>query len=195
MKKIILTAIVVLGFTFANAQTEKGKWLVSGSTSLSFGSSNTTFKADNGQTEDGPKTSSFNVKPAVGYFVAENFTIGLAADFSSDTTKDDGDKSTTSSVSIIPQVGYYFGKSKVKPFLNAGLGFASVSTSDSDISPSGTAWGINGGVAYFVSKSVSFDFSVGYQSVSLKIDETIVSPSFNVITAGVVSQIGIAVYF
>lgn len=193
MKKIILTAIAVLGFTFANAQTEKGKLLVGGSTSLGFSSFNTKYKADSGESVDGPKTSSFNIKPAVGYFVADNFSIGLAVDVTTDTTKEDSFNSTATSVSVIPQVGYYFGKSNVKPFLSAGFGFASVSNSDSDISPNGTVWGVNGGVAYFISKSVSFDFGVGYQSVSLKIDNN--SESFNVITSGIVSQVGIAVYF
>lgn len=195
MKKVILTAIAVFGITLANAQTQKGKWLVSGGTSLEFSSAKQKLKADNFDTEDGPKISSFNVKPAVGYFVAENFMIGLSLDYETSTIKFDSEKETQSSVSVIPQVGYYFGKSNVKPFLNAGFGFASVSNSNLDDNVNGTVLGINGGVAYFVSKSVSFDFGVGYQSISVKVDETNFNPSYTNTTSGFVSQIGIAVYF
>ena len=195
MKKVILTAIAVLGCTFANAQTEKGKLLVSGATSIGFGSFNSKFKPENGQTQDGLKTSSFNIKPAVGFFAAENFMLGLAVDFETTTQKFDSFNETSSSISVIPQAAYYFGKSNVKPFLNAGLGIVSVSDRNFDDPLSGTVWAINGGIAYFVSKSVSFDFGVGYQSVSLKIEDTSTSQAGNSITAGIASQVGIAVYF
>lgn len=195
MKKVVLTAIAVFGFTLANAQTEKGKWLVSGGTSLEFSSAKSKAKADNFPTQDGPKISSFNIKPAVGYFVAENFMIGLSLDYETSTIKFSSDKVTENSISVIPQVGYYFGKSNVKPFLNAGLGFASVSNSDVDSNLNGTVLGINGGVAYFVSKSISLDFGVGYQSLSVKVDETNFTPSYTNTTSGFVSQFGIAVYF
>ena len=85
--------------------------------------------------------------------------------------------------------------------MNAGLGLASASFKESDnsysfsSSPSGMVWGLNGGVAFFVTKSVSFDFGLGYQSISLKSDGPNNSQSVKSITSGLVSQVGISVYF
>lgn len=201
MKKIILAAAAVFTFGFANAQTEKGNWQISGSTGLGFNSFTQKYKADNGQTQDGLKTSSFNIKPAVGYFVIDNLMIGLAMDYNTTTSKERTFKFTNNAISMIPQATYYFGKTNVKPFLNAGLGFATASIKESSndfsdsSSASGMAWGLNGGVAYFVTKTISFDFGIGYQSISLKFDESNNSQSVKSITSGLVSQVGISVYF
>jgi outer membrane protein len=201
MKKIILTAAAVFAFGFANAQTEKGNWQISGSTGLGFSSVKQKYKAENGQTQDGSKISNFNIKPAAGYFVIDNLMVGLALDYNTSTSKDGPSKYTNSAISLIPQATYFFGKSNVKPFLNAGLGLASASFKESDngnsfsSSPSGMVWGLNGGVAFFVTKSVSFDFGLGYQSISLKSDESNNSQSITSTTSGLVSQVGISVYF
>ena len=79
MKKIILTAVAVFGFAFANAQEEekgnggfaKGDVFVSGA--VTFGSSKTgDFKAN-----------AFEIAPKVGYFVTENIAVGASVGFQS----------------------------------------------------------------------------------------------------------------
>jgi outer membrane protein len=80
MKKVLLSAVALLTIGFANAQEEaaattggfaKGDVFVSGS--FGFGSDKY------GDTFD---SNSFNISPAVGYFVSENIAIGAMLKFS-----------------------------------------------------------------------------------------------------------------
>jgi outer membrane protein len=207
MKKTILVAIALFAFGFANAQTEEGTWTIGGSTSLGFSSSSSKLKSGvGGDSFDGPKVTNFNIKPSVGYFVVENLQLGLALGYDTKkvTSKSIFDsrtsKATQNQFSLIPQATYYFGKSNVKPFLNAGVGYGSLSGSDEattsdgfiteEYSSSGLAWGINGGVSYFVGKSVSFDLSLGYQSLNLSDKD-----NNKTTTSSFVSNVGVSVYF
>ncbi len=79
MKKVLLSAVALLAFGFANAQEEKstnggfskGDVFVSGA--VSFGS-----------TKSGDfKQSNFTVAPKVGYFVTENIAVGASVGFQS----------------------------------------------------------------------------------------------------------------
>ena len=79
MKKVILTAIAVLGFAFANAQTggfAKGDAFISGALSV-----NSTKEGD-------AKTSGFIIEPKVGYFVSENIAVGAKLGFGSTKVRD-----------------------------------------------------------------------------------------------------------
>ena len=79
MKKVLLSAVALLAFGFANAQEEgkgnggfaKGDVFVSGA--VTFGSSKTgDFKAN-----------AFEIAPKVGYFVTENIAVGASVGFQS----------------------------------------------------------------------------------------------------------------
>lgn len=85
MKKITLL-IALISFGAITAQTEKGTFTISGKTGLGFTSSTVKYEYA-GQTEDGPKTSSFNISPSVGYFIIDNLAIGLEFDYTTSTTK------------------------------------------------------------------------------------------------------------
>ncbi|MEG0762171.1 MAG: porin family protein, partial [Chryseobacterium sp.] len=65
MKKLLLAGAVAL-FGLSNAQMTKGDWVISGNTGAGFNSMSTKYKAE-GESEDGPKVSSFSVSPSVGY--------------------------------------------------------------------------------------------------------------------------------
>ncbi len=53
-KNLLIGAFALLGFA-ASAQTEKGSWVVGGSTSIGFNNVSTKVKSDN-TTFDGPKS-------------------------------------------------------------------------------------------------------------------------------------------
>lgn len=84
MKKVLLSAVALLAFGFANAQEEekanggfaKGDVFVSGA--FTFGSTN--------DKDADVKTSNFTLAPKVGYFVTENIAVGGQISYSS--TKD-----------------------------------------------------------------------------------------------------------
>ena len=64
MKKLLLVGAVAL-FGAMNAQTEKGSWVIGGSTTIGFNSKSSKVKY-NGQSVDGPKSTSFNITPSAG---------------------------------------------------------------------------------------------------------------------------------
>jgi len=172
MKKILLLLTLVVSLSFAvNAQTEKGKWLVSGSTNVGFNSVSTKYK-NNGMSVDGAKVNTFNVSPSVGYFVVDNLSIGLGVDYNTSSTKDEiGDKISSSTFTVMPMATYFFTKNTtIKPYLGAGAGYASYEQKIGSIAQTnnGFAWGVEGGLAYFVSPKIALDLGLGYGQVSVK---------------------------
>lgn len=172
MKKNLLLLTLVLGFNFAvNAQTEKGKWLVSGASNIGFNSVSTKYKA-NGMSADGPKVNTFNISPAVGYFVVDNLSIGLSLGYTNTSTKDEDDEKLSSSTfTVLPAATYFFTKNtSVKPYLAAGAGYASYKQAYGAISESngGFAWEVNGGLAYFINPKIGINLGLGYGQVSIE---------------------------
>ena len=177
MKKILLMLSFCV-FGFANAQTEKGSWVISGSTTLGFNSVSTKYKVD-GNTIDGPKISTFTITPSVGYFVIDKLAVGLDLGFTSMTTKlAEGPynyKSTKSTFSILPTATYYFkSDSKFMPYLGAGLGYGSTKTKEDgedSYTVDGFSWKAKGGIAYLITDKVAVDLGLSFNQFSNKESE------------------------
>lgn len=195
MKKLLLTASLAF-FGVISAQTEKGSFIISGKTGLGFTSNTVKYKYD-GQTTDGPKTNTFNISPSIGYFIADNFALGLALDYKSTTSKQKIEifnsniiggyimknaKETQTILSIVPNATYFFSKEKIRPYLGAGLGlanakyksnYATESSSGDGFSHSGSnnsgfIWTANGGLLFLIAPTVSIDLGLGYANYSFK---------------------------
>lgn len=172
MKKILLLLTLAAGLNVAaNAQTEKGKWLVSGASNIGFNSVSTKFKAD-GMSVDGPKVNTFNISPSVGYFVVDNLSVGLSLGYTNTSTKDeDGEKASSSTFTFLPSLTYFFTKNTtVKPYLGAGAGYASFKEKYGSVAETngGFAWEVQGGLAYFVNQKAAINFGLGYGEVSVE---------------------------
>lgn len=185
MKKLLLVGAVAL-FGAMNAQTEKGSWVIGGSTTLGFNSLNTTYKYQ-GQSTDGPKVSTITITPSVGYFVIDKLAIGLDLGFTSITTKEEEVymnttytyKNTISTFSVLPTATYYFKSgSNVLPYLGVGIGYSSSKTKDSSSASSNTseesiggfAWKAKGGVTFLLSPSIGLDLGLSYMANYGKLD-------------------------
>lgn len=170
MKKLLLfAAITFLSYT-VNAQTEKGKWIISGSTSISYATTNLTLELDGEEISDDTKGSVFSLTPSVGYFVINNLAVGLDLSFAS-TNNDNGttDVTTSSFSSIIGGTYYFEAGDKFKPFVGLGAGLITTSSGDDDaLKSNGLALRGRGGLAYFVNQSLSIDFSVLYLNTNQK---------------------------
>lgn len=185
MKKSFLFAALLFS-AIITAQTEKGTFAISGKTGLGFNSTTVKYK-NSGNTTDGPKTDSFNISPSVSYFIIDNLSLGLDFNYKTVSTKQkiltlnpDGingmivdEKITQNTLSIVPTATYFFSKGKTRPYLNAGIGFgntkqennysaSSPEISNFSTSNNGLVWGAGGGLAYFISKTISFDLGIGY---------------------------------
>lgn len=92
-------------------------------------------------------------------------------------------KTINSTFSIMPSATYFFSKGKAKPYIGAGLGYAnnnneySVTVNNdpgaysylkSSSNLDAFIWNVNGGFAYFVTKSVGFNFGLSYSELSFK---------------------------
>lgn len=171
MKKIILLLTLVASFNLTvNAQTEKGKWLVSGSSNVGFNSVSTKFTA-NGMSVDGEKVNTFNISPSVGYFVVENLSVGLSLGFTNSSTTEDDDKISASTFTVLPTASYFFTKNTtVKPYLGAGVGYSSYQQKYNSVAQTngGLAWEVGGGLAYFINPKIGINLGLGYGQVSIE---------------------------
>lgn len=195
MKKRFLFAALLFSILMT-AQTEKGTFMISGETSLGFTSTNVKYK-NHGISNDGPKTTSFNISPSVGFFVIDNLAIGLDFDYKTATTKQHGityydpsingysnieAKNTETSLAIMPNATYFFSKGKARPFIEAGIGYANIQQktessfstmySKLESNNNGYVWGVGGGLAYFITNTVSFDIGLGYGEYNYNEEDT-----------------------
>ncbi|KMQ67265.1 membrane protein [Chryseobacterium sp. FH2] len=180
MKKLLLAGAVAL-FGLSNAQMSKGDWVISGNTGLGFNTQSSKVKV-NGESEDGPKISNFSITPSVGYFVIDGLAVGIDLGFNSNTLKQDGDKVTNSTFSVMPTATYYFQTgSKFIPFVGAGIGYASNKTKysfansiidpllfDGDTTTDGLAWKAKAGVTYLATQSLGINLGLGFDQFYTK---------------------------
>ena len=109
-KFVILAALCAVAFS-ANAQTEKGKSLISGSFGYSSGKTENTTTLISTSSFGSEKTSSFQIMPRFGYFVSKNLAVGLGIGFAKE-------KTTTSNYNNMYYPGTYtvFQESKQQNF-------------------------------------------------------------------------------
>lgn len=144
MKKILLTLLVVSSFIIADAQTEKGDWMVGGNFRLN--------------TAD--ESTQITFTPSAGYFVINNLALG--ANLVVDYTKFGENKRTD--LGIGPFVRYYFTQANVRPILQGNLDFLSSrnKTPIGSNTSNGLSYFLGGGAAIFISEQVSIDGLIGY---------------------------------
>lgn len=204
MKKILTFALIVLA-TAANAQTEnnpteKGNWVLGGSTSFHFNTVQPVIKSE-GLSVDGTKTTNFTVTPSFGYFVIDNLAIGMDLELSTHTIK--AEASVTSSeeykntaFSAIPSVTYYFSTdSRAFPYIGAGAGYASVKSMYGNVETQNDnffVWRVKGGISYLITNDVSVDLGLNYNQLSTKINDT--NPEQKIIAKNFGATLGFSIF-
>ena len=135
MKKIFfVAAFIVISIINAQAQTERGTLLLGGDISY--------------QSSDG--NSLFTASPNIGFFIARNFAIGGQFVLFS--------QEGYTSWAIGPFVrGYFAGSDKGKFYGQFGVNVGGASNSDTQL-----GFGIAGGYAIFLNRSIAIDLGVSY---------------------------------
>jgi len=157
MKKLILAAIAVMGFSAANAQ-DSGSYGFSKGNILLEG--NLGFSANNDKNTD-VKTNSFEFNPKAGYFLTDKFALGLDLGIGSDKKKvagTDADKNSNFNVGVFGR--YYFldlGQ-RFKTYAEAGVGLNT--GKEGEAKYSGVGFGAGLGINYFVSNSFAINFGL-----------------------------------
>lgn len=197
MKKLLLVGAMAL-FGAMNAQTEKGSWVVGGSTSLGFNSVTTKFKAGS-QSSTSPSVNTFTFTPSVGYFIQDNMALGVDAGFVSISQKEGDYKSSASTVSLMPTFTYYFKSgANIMPYLGAGLGYASTKTTEKYNGGSesetvdGLAWKAKGGFVYLINSTVGVDAGLGYSSYTNK--ETVGGTDYKTTVGTLGVNLGLSIF-
>lgn len=173
---LLLTLIV---FTI-EAQTDRGKILIGGSSSFSSMLGIYNSKDDDGK-GDADYDLTISLAPQVGFFVIKGLAVGLQ--LNSEFYWDIADKSYDEATymytldMISPFARYYFGSAKVKPYAQAaaGIGISTykVNYKDEDIddeSSSSFIYGIQGkgGIGIFLKENVALDVGLSILWMSSK---------------------------
>ncbi|MCR9250387.1 MAG: hypothetical protein NXI20_08175 [bacterium] len=145
MKKLILS-LTILGFISfsANAQIEQGAIFAGINSNLSFSSTNLNLDGSN------DNLNSFNINVGGGYFLIDNFMVGLNAGYSS-ISQGDNDASST----LIGVFSRYYINGA--PFI--GVGFDNIKPDEAD---SYGQFIIQGGYAAFLTDNVSVEPAIQY---------------------------------
>ncbi|HSO85820.1 MAG TPA: outer membrane beta-barrel protein [Draconibacterium sp.] len=111
-----------MGIANVYAQTQKGVFLLGAGTNLDFSFLNRQVSTDSYES-DKVKNNSFELTSRLGYFLTDNFAIGIDFVSSNATVKEDGDIYKSNTFAIGPFTRFYFGQKNFKPFIHAGFGF------------------------------------------------------------------------
>lgn len=200
MKKLVLAgAFALFGAVTMNAQTTKGSWVIEGKTNLGFNSVSTKSKSGSSE-ENGPKVSTFNITPSVGYFVADNLAIGVDFGLISVTSKEEisifKKEEKQTQLNILPNVTYYFATaSNFRPYLGVGVGYGSVTskltetigslTNEDKGTYGGFLWGVKGGAVYLLNSTVGLNLGLGFNQFTSKENDVKTTASTFGVNAGI----------
>lgn len=182
----MIVAVMAMVATAANAQTEKGKIVVSGSTDLSFSSMTMSMEYDGESMGDDVSVSEIGFETSVSYFVIDNLALGL--NFDVESTKMDDNKSN--SYMVGPTARYYFGSSNIKPYAQADYLFGSQTDDESTAKMSG--WDIGAGVGFFLNDVVSIDLGLAYGSLTAENED---DDKMKIKGSGLAFNAGFSIFF
>ncbi len=192
MKKatMLIAVLCVLVFSDMQAQVNKGRSLIGVSTSfsyfnlgsdiLNFGVTSSRDKGNSSVNSDlgSDRIITLNLMPRYGYFIADNFALGINLCLASSSEKPDKEtRYNMTSFGAGPFLRYYFPGSKILPFIEASSLFGSVSNkytaASYENSSSSSTRSLGGGIgmAVKIGEKVTFDMMAGYNSTSVKAKE------------------------
>jgi outer membrane protein len=150
-----------------------------------FLSGQSSFRAGlNGIDDSSSKNSSYSISPTIGYFLIDNLVVGAGVNmFGSKSTRNISEESLiyeresrSKGVLITPFARYYFNTGKIKPYIDASIGYGNgrgssesitivndvETTFDGTSKNSTTRYSVTGGAAIFLSKDISIDTGIRY---------------------------------
>ncbi|MBD2757075.1 hypothetical protein [Spirosoma validum] len=187
MKKILFTLVmIVTGLSAALAQTEKGSRLAG----VQVG--NIVIPTSGGS------GTIIGLQPAYGWFVSDGLVVGAGIPF---FYVGSGGTNITQ-IGLTPFLRYYIGPSQVKPYFGGSIGVLNTSvsrTGSSSESSTDALYGLTGGLAFFINRSVSFDLALTYTGGNTGAVNSLIAGSANSLTPNIPKSLninlGFQVYF
>lgn len=198
MKRFYFIGILFLLSAITFAQTEKGRFMASGRSSLNFTYSKMNLNGRNISGADKSEdTYNLTLSPAIGYFVINDLAVSLQASYNINNGKMENQMSQ---FAIMPGVIYYVPTNAVvRPFVQAGGGYVTISTKTplssggfATQSFNGYTWAGGVGLAFFVKDNISIELAGQYASVRTSFSgDSSVKMNIN----GFSGSIGFALFF
>jgi hypothetical protein len=190
----LLALLALLPLAAFGEPINPGAVELSGESSLSFLTSDTTLKSSGGAASGNQQN--WDLRGAVLYYVAPNVGVGGTLSYQSEALSVPGVLDTTSSTFALgPVAGLDVPLSPlVDGFARGSVVYAArtMNFGGSHVRSSGWGLGLEVGLKYFLVKQLSIDGGIGYRYTSLTGDTT---PSVDVSSSGVGVNLGLSLYF
>ncbi len=158
MKKIILSLAAIFAFGAASAQEVSSFGFGQGDV---FVEGNLKFSAT--KSSGNVKTTEFEFAPAAGYFLSDDFALGLGltvASLKESTSGTDTKKASAFGVDVFGR--YYFLElgQRFKTYGQAGVGFAGSNDKLNDLKSTAIGAGVGLGINYFLTEKLAINFAL-----------------------------------
>jgi len=191
----------LLAVTSAAQVTSSGNFLLGSTIGFSAASSNITQEATGGvSTEESPNSTRINFAPSVGYFLFDDFALGIRMDYTLNRVEEaNNDFTEDSDVLFGPFARYYLPITETNDmylFAEAGFGFGNardvkeLETGDQRITTNLFAFGIGPGITVIASNAIGLEAVVKYNFARSEFDTQIAGVNANTTTK--TNQIGIS---
>lgn len=123
---------------------------------------------------DEQKTKDLEFSPQVGFFLFNGFAIGteFLMMYYSEEDESEGNKYSSNSLILAPFARYYFGKSMIKPYLSAEIGFGYIKAKydpnfgmTTKTKSKVSLYDLGGGLGIFINQKVMIDIGIDYSDL------------------------------
>lgn len=206
-EKLLLTFTASVFFAaLVQAQfTDQGRFMLGSAVGFATNTSKTTFSTQTpGASDSEPQNTQWNIAPSIGYFLFNNFTLGIGLDYTSSTeTRAGEDKTKDSDLLFGPFARYYFPFGDKAIFLQGNFGFGNsadnltIGTEKQNINTNILAVGAGPGFTIFSNDAIGLEALVKYNYARSKFDLDIagVKTTTTTKTNQIALSLGIQVYF
>lgn len=200
--RILLLISAWLCVSILSAQvTQNGNFILGSTVGFSTANSNITQKATGGnEVEESPYSTQINIAPSVGYFLFDNFALGIRMDYTLNRVKKSNNELTEDSdVLFGPFARFYLPMTESNDmFLFAEAGFGFGNSRDVKELPAGNqrintnlfAFGVGPGITVIASNAIGLEAVVKYNFARSEFDTQIAGIKANTTTK--TNQIGIS---
>ncbi|MDX1941234.1 MAG: outer membrane beta-barrel protein [Saprospiraceae bacterium] len=198
--------LLLIGFLFCvgmlSAQvTQNGNFILGSTVGFSTAHSKITQEATGGnKTEESPYSTQINIAPSVGYFLFDNFALGIRMDYTLNRVEESNqDYTEDSDVLFGPFARLYLPilqSNDMYLFAEAGFGFGNsrdvkeLSVGDQRINTNLFAFGVGPGITVIASNAIGLEAVVKYNYARSEFDTQIAGIEANTTTK--TNQIGIS---
>lgn len=202
---LLIFVIIMTAASAASGQfTDRNRFLIGSAVGFATNTSNISYASQTPViTSEEPQNTQWNVSPSIGYFLLNNFALGIGLDYTSSTEKDAGDEKTTDSDLLFgPFARYYFPFGDKAFFLQTNFGFGNssdnllIGTERQNINTNILAVGAGPGFTIFSNDAFGLEALVKYNYARSKFDVSVagVKTTTTTKTNQVALSLGLQIY-